>query len=76
MQCWNLLWLQKMPLCKMPSISSASWWKRMFEVLSVLVVDHYQKLVGSVALVDLLLNKSTTKVSTSWIKTCFCKTIA
>lgn len=33
------------------------------EVLSVLVVDHNRKLTGEVALVDLLLNKSTTKVS-------------
>lgn len=34
------------------------------EVLSVLVVDNNRKLLGTVALVDLLLNKSTTKVST------------
>ena len=33
------------------------------EVLSVLVVDHHQRLVGTLALVDLLLNKSTTAVS-------------
>lgn len=33
------------------------------EVLSVLVVDHHRRLVGTLALVDLLLNKSTTKVS-------------
>lgn len=34
------------------------------EVLSVLVVDHNRRLVGTLALVDLLLNKATTKVST------------
>lgn len=34
------------------------------EVLSVLVVDNNRRLVGTVALVDLLLNKSTTKIST------------
>lgn len=33
------------------------------EVLSVLVVDHRRRLVGTLALVDLLLNKATTKVS-------------
>lgn len=33
------------------------------EVLSVLVVDNHRRLLGSVALVDLLLNKSTTKIS-------------
>lgn len=33
------------------------------EVLSVLVVDGNRKLAGAVALVDLLLNKSTTKIS-------------
>ncbi len=34
------------------------------EVLSVMVVDHYNRLVGTLALVDLLLNKETTKVAT------------
>jgi magnesium transporter len=34
------------------------------EVLSVIVVDNNRKLQGTVALVDLLLNKSTTKIST------------
>jgi len=34
------------------------------EVLSVLVVDHHRRLVGTLALVDLLLNKATTVVST------------
>lgn len=33
------------------------------EVLSVLVVDHNRRLVGTLALVDLLLNKATTKVA-------------
>lgn len=33
------------------------------EVLSVLVVDHNRRLVGALALVDLLLNKATTKVA-------------
>lgn len=33
------------------------------EVLSVLVVDHHDRLLGTLALVDLLLNKETTKVS-------------
>lgn len=33
------------------------------EVLSVLVVDHNRRLVGTLALVDLLLNKATTKIS-------------
>ncbi len=33
------------------------------EVLSVLVVDYHQRLLGTLALVDLLLNKETTKVS-------------
>lgn len=34
------------------------------EVLSVLVVDHHRRLVGTLALVDLLLNKATTSVAT------------
>lgn len=33
------------------------------EVLSVMVVDQHRRLVGTLALVDLLLNKATTKVS-------------
>lgn len=33
------------------------------EVLSVMVVDHNRRLVGTLALVDLLLNKATTKVA-------------
>jgi magnesium transporter len=38
------------------------------EILSVLVVDKNRKLVGELALVDLLLNKSTTKVSDIMVK--------